>query len=177
MWASAPTPRQLRRRRRGGYQPPAWLAFPTRPRHTYRGEIFAVGARMARLCRGSGLWWRVEGLRGLFASPHFRRRRRGAPLRRGWRSDGTVGADAFIGPHPPQASLFDDSTQATRLGCLRRGTFHRRKVPKMRRGLRPPVPRGAARRASPEGALHRQLRSSGSSRPILPAPSRLRAGQ
>ena len=26
------------------------------------------------------------------------------------------------------------------LVCLRRGTFHRRKVPKMRRGLRPPVP-------------------------------------
>ena len=61
--------------------------------------------------------------------------------------------------------------------CLRRGTFHRGKVPKTRRGLRPPVPRGAARRASPEKAFPRPLRSTGLSRPILPAPSRLRAGQ
>ena len=61
--------------------------------------------------------------------------------------------------------------------CLRRGTFHRGKVPKTRRGLRPPVPREAARRASPEKAFPRPLRSTGPSRPILPAPSRLRAGQ
>ena len=64
-----------------------------------------------------------------------------------------------------------------RLVCLRRGTFHRRKVPKMRRGLRPPVPRGAPRRASQEKASRKPLRSTGPSRPILPAPSRLRAGQ
>ena len=54
----------------------------------------------------------------------------------------SVGADAFIGPHPPQADLFGENTQAMRLGCLRRGTFHRRKVPKMRRGLRPRSPTG-----------------------------------
>ena len=60
---------------------------------------------------------------------------------------------------------------------LRRGTFHRRKVPKTRRGLRPPVPFGAVRRASPEKASPGLLRSTRPSRPILPAPSRLRAGQ
>ncbi len=72
---------------------------------------------------------------------------------------------------------FDEGTPAARFACLRRGTFHRRKVPKMRRGLRPPDSRGAARHASPEAALRKPLRSTGLSRPILPAPSRLRAGQ
>ena len=61
--------------------------------------------------------------------------------------------------------------------CLRRGTFHRRKVPKMRRGLRPPVPRWTPRRASSEEALRRQLLSSELSCPLPPTPSRLRTGQ
>ena len=60
---------------------------------------------------------------------------------------------------------------------LRQGTFHRGKVPKTRRGLRPPVPPGAARRASQEAAARKPLRSTGLSRSILPTPSRLRAGQ
>ena len=60
---------------------------------------------------------------------------------------------------------------------LRRGTFHRGKVPKTRRGLRPPVPCGAPRRASQEKASRKPLRSTGPSRPILPPPSRLRARQ
>ena len=60
---------------------------------------------------------------------------------------------------------------------LRRGTFHRRKVPKMRRELRPPVPRGAPRRASQEKASPGPLRSTGLSHPILPTPSRLRVTQ
>ena len=60
---------------------------------------------------------------------------------------------------------------------LRRGTFHRRKVPKMRRGLRPPVPLGAPRRVSPEAALRKLLLSTRLSRPILLSPPRLRAGQ
>ena len=50
--------------------------------------------------------------------------------------------------------------------CLRRGTFHRGKVPKTRRGLRPPVPLWAVRRASPEAALRGQPHSTGPSRPL-----------
>ena len=82
-----------------------------------------------------------------------------------------------IGPHPPQAGLFGGGAPAIRLVCLRRGTFHRGKVPKTRRGLRPPDSLGAARRASQEKASPRLLRSTRPSCPILPTPSRLRAGQ
>ena len=64
-----------------------------------------------------------------------------------------------------------------RLVCLRRGTFHRGKVPKTRRGLRPPDSHGAPRRASQEKASLRPLSSTGPSSSILLTPSRLRAGQ
>ena len=73
---------------------------------------------------------------------------------------------------------FDEGTPAARFACLRRGTFHRRKVPKMRRGLRPPVPRWAPQRASPEEAFPRSLRSTRPSRSIPPPlPGFARASQ
>ena len=39
------------------------------------------------------------------------------------------------------------------LVCLRRGTFHRRKVPKMRRGLRPPDSRRGSAACIPRGGI------------------------
>ena len=54
------------------------------------------------------------------------------------------------------------------LVCLRRGTFHRGKVPKTRRGLWPPDSRWAPRRASQETVSPGPLRSTRPSRSIPP---------
>ena len=56
------------------------------------------------------------------------------------------------------------------------GLFTAEKSPK-RAGAAAPGPPWGPRHASPEEAMPRPLRSIGLSRPVLPAPSRLRAGQ
>ena len=111
-------------------------------------QATSARTRRRRVCSAKALWHRKQT------------DARCAPLRRNRGSD-AVGESAL----------------ASRLGCLRRGTFHRGKVPKTRRGLWPPVPCGALRRASQEKAAPGPLRSTKPSRPILPPPSRLRAGQ
>ena len=55
--------------------------------------------------------------------------------------------------------------------------FTAEKFPKCAGGCGPRTPIGAARRASQEVALRKPLRSTEPSRPVLPSPSRLRAGQ
>ena len=137
-----------------------------RPLHSRQATVPAVGARIARPRREAASRGGYGGCGKPFVSRHNPSGRPQAchlPLHRG-------GGEALAG-------TFGGYAPAIRLVCLRRGTFHRGKVPKTRRGLRPPVPRGAARRASPEEALPGPLRATGLSRPILPAPSRLRAGQ
>ena len=61
--------------------------------------------------------------------------------------------------------------------CLRRGTFRAVRSSQNAPGAAAPDPFGAVRRTSQGEASPRPLRSTGPSRPILPAPSRLRAGQ
>ena len=56
----------------------------------------------------------------------------------------------------PRSGLWWQLRWLRRLGCLRRGTFHRGKVPKTRRGLRPPVPLG------PRGVHRRKRHRAGS---------------
>ena len=133
-----------------------------------------------------------------------------------------VGADAHIGPNPPEAGLFEEGTLAAQArraadsrpyggvaaccvyrkcsgnagkrvhGSLRlpqalkrrqSGTasggalFTAEKCRKRAGGCGPRSPVGGPRRASQEKASPRPLRSTWPSRPILPPPSRLRAGQ
>ena len=57
------------------------------------------------------------------------------------------------------------------------GNFSPQKSSQNAPGCGPRTPIGPPRRASPEAASRRQPRSTGPSRPIPPAPSRLRAGQ
>ena len=61
--------------------------------------------------------------------------------------------------------------------CLRRGTFRAVRSSQNAPGAAAPDPFGAVRRTSQGEASPRPLRSTGPSRSILPAPSRLRAGQ
>ena len=156
-----------------------------------RGAIFFVGARIARPCRVSGFSRRARWLDMAVCSARF------------VGADAFIGPCRVSGlswrvrwfwrplvPLHPKPLMEERGCQRGGLrqpgqGAahrrpfhgLRRGTFHRGKVPKTRRGLRPPDSLGAVRRASPGAASPWPLRSTGPSRPILPAPSRLRAGQ